>query len=49
MQGEWDDMVDYAKSYLNLTGATEALRSRLDSASKSVAAQDFRHMAQRED
>ena len=29
--------------------ATEALRSRLDSASKSVAAQDFRHMTQRED
>ena len=20
VQGEWDDMVDYAKSYLNLTG-----------------------------
>ena len=29
--------------------ATEALRSRLDSVSKSVAAQDFRHMAQQEE
>lgn len=43
---EWNLLQPYQRS--TFSKATEALCSQLDSASKSVAAQDFRHMAQHE-